>query len=505
MLNRLRRIPRWVWISCAVLVIVYAVLFVRYNVGVPTVSGKVSLAWALTASEVPVDERAWPILKALEAPGELDPVRDDPLWEVWPAVAPGDDKWLQAVEFVDSRAAATESVLLASQKRALAFHANEWHPTSPLNIVDENGKRVKQDVQAPYVLLINVPLPQYNVIRRAAKLLQVGARVSMSRGQVADAVRNVDAVIALSKMCRETDDLVGEIVYISVTATARNMVRDMLESHPGALDDGQLQRLFMTLRDLPAPDLAPGTTLENEIVEDCLQRLYTDDGSGSGRSIFNIDSAMGRRPTYDRFTGPITSFFEPSRAELRSTWQRYCNAVAVDQRTPAWQLSELSSMKALDSIPDRGLYRTIRVLINREDRTRSMLAMLEIDQGGILAAIALERWRLAHQRYPDSLEQLVPSLLAAVPVDACTGNPLVYRVTDGKPLLYSVGNDANDDLGKVDDPSKRTTKQRENTPPLYGWCPANLRPSAPDADHVLFDPSGLTKSNATPKQLHSEP
>ena len=55
-------------------------------------------------------------------------------------------------------------------------------------------------------------------------------------------------------------------------------------------------------------------------------------------------------------------------------------------------------------------------------------------------ACALERWRLAHGNYPESLAALVPQFTEKLPPDLIGGQPLHYRRTeDWKFLLYSVG------------------------------------------------------------------
>ena len=65
-----------------------------------------------------------------------------------------------------------------------------------------------------------------------------------------------------------------------------------------------------------------------------------------------------------------------------------------------------------------------------------------------LAALALERFHLRHQRYPAALVELVPGLLAAVPVDWMDGKPLRYRLNaDGTFTLWSIGEDLKDDGG----------------------------------------------------------
>jgi hypothetical protein len=65
--------------------------------------------------------------------------------------------------------------------------------------------------------------------------------------------------------------------------------------------------------------------------------------------------------------------------------------------------------------------------------------------------LAVERYRLKHQRSPDTLEALVAErFLARVPTDPYDGVPLRFvRVADGV-VIYSVGPDGNDDGGKID-------------------------------------------------------
>jgi hypothetical protein len=62
---------------------------------------------------------------------------------------------------------------------------------------------------------------------------------------------------------------------------------------------------------------------------------------------------------------------------------------------------------------------------------------------------ALERYRLAHGEYPESLEVLVPQFIQKLPLDIIGGQPLIYhRTRDGKFLLYSIGWNETDDGGQ---------------------------------------------------------
>ena len=64
------------------------------------------------------------------------------------------------------------------------------------------------------------------------------------------------------------------------------------------------------------------------------------------------------------------------------------------------------------------------------------------------AACALERYRLAHAEYPETLDSLVPQFIEKLPHDVIGGQPLKYRrAPDGQFVLYSVGWNGKDDGG----------------------------------------------------------
>jgi hypothetical protein len=67
-------------------------------------------------------------------------------------------------------------------------------------------------------------------------------------------------------------------------------------------------------------------------------------------------------------------------------------------------------------------------------------------------ACALERYRLTHDEYPETLDALVPQFIEKLPHDIIGGQPLLYRRTgDGKFLFYSVGWNETDDDGTASD------------------------------------------------------
>jgi len=76
------------------------------------------------------------------------------------------------------------------------------------------------------------------------------------------------------------------------------------------------------------------------------------------------------------------------------------------------------------------------------------------------AALAVQRYRLAAGKLPDKLANLVPTYLQSVPKDPFDGNELRYKRLGPGFVVYSIGEDLSDDVGKEKPPRK--TKESPN-------------------------------------------
>ena len=78
------------------------------------------------------------------------------------------------------------------------------------------------------------------------------------------------------------------------------------------------------------------------------------------------------------------------------------------------------------------------------------IAPAEARRRVLVVAIALERYRRKHGKYPTVLTSLVPEFLESVSADFMDGQPLRYHLTDdGHFVLYSVGLDCMDNGGEM--------------------------------------------------------
>ncbi len=67
-----------------------------------------------------------------------------------------------------------------------------------------------------------------------------------------------------------------------------------------------------------------------------------------------------------------------------------------------------------------------------------------------ITALAAERYRLTHNKWPVSLDKLCPQFLNGVPSDPFDGEPLRYRRVEDGVIIYSISSDETDNDGNLD-------------------------------------------------------
>jgi hypothetical protein len=125
-----------------------------------------------------------------------------------------------------------------------------------------------------------------------------------------------------------------------------------------------------------------------------------------------------------------------AEAEARvPLWQR--GGSAFDSTIESWAASPFETARRLP------LVLLMPALVKAS--TNSQYAIAARD--ATTTAIALELYRRRHGTWPAQLSDLLP-LIPEVPRDRFDGLPMKYREVDGRPMLYSVGVDRDDDGGQ---------------------------------------------------------
>ena len=194
-------------------------------------------------------------------------------------------------------------------------------------------------------------------------------------------------------------------------------------------------------RTAPSP---PGPSLKSTL-EDVVHspRLALTDAK------YRLDQARYRVTGTYEDERDLLLFFRDRELEFRKavaapTWQEMRPLPGVTNTIP-FQSQNYSRMRAL--LNTRQIARSFQL----EGRTfLGRAAQTEARRRLVIAALALERYRLAHGSYPNELQSVALDLLKTVPLDFMDGKPLRYRLCDPNAfVLYSVGLDCLDNGGKL--------------------------------------------------------
>jgi hypothetical protein len=316
-------------------------------------------------------------------------------------------------------------------------------------------------------------------LQRLAEALAADAYVAAEQGEVDRALRDIAAVAAIPGQMRDEvealDQWDGILRYPGEDGLAA--AHYLLEVAADKLTPGDLRRLAHTFAE---PDTAKElVVLNRNDPYDHINRLYTDDGSGDGRlsrrgfayltrgwgnpfvpeSLAVVRAASWVNPEPDklrkavaRLVVPASPLLVASRREATEAVDRLMDIAEANLAKPRWQ-ADWSEYRQLHrewngSAANRLRYAAVEfpAASSAQEAAEEYLG----NRDGLLIGVALAMYRREHDgRLPETLEALAPGLLPQMPFDRMTGGPLRYRVVDGKPLVYSVGDDRDDDGGRV--------------------------------------------------------
>jgi hypothetical protein len=124
----------------------------------------------------------------------------------------------------------------------------------------------------------------------------------------------------------------------------------------------------------------------------------------------------------------IVSMPLPAGLDTADQWSSEARSLVAEAKTKGYRVSALM-LPALNTTMERAV----------DGMAQSRVAQV---------ALAVERFRVAGSSLPDSLAQLVPKYLPAVPEDPYDGKPVRYNKLSPKGyVVYSVGRNRRDDGG----------------------------------------------------------
>jgi hypothetical protein len=431
-----------VWL--AVVVAVYLAAAVRLFMGSPNIAHNyLADLNARAASVVPAD-RAWPqyrvALLDLEAPP--DALKVD--------VRPSDPAWGDVRAYLESNAEVLEAVREAAARPGLGFVVGFS--------VDEADRGLWPQVEGDVIPanLAAVLLPHLAELRKLGRLLAHDAYRAAELGDGELVSANVAAILAMAAHARETPLFLNDLVSLALVKLATSTISEILSVRPEVLTDRQLHDLAHRLAALSDADLAVRLEGEQLWFHDMVQRLYTDDGEGDGhmtseglRAIMNLGS-QETDPVGP--LAPALGLVLAGRREMTNEYLRWMALAEGEFAKPLWRQDVVSFGRQRERVMASPAYTwrffPIAKMMPALARLGVGPELTRQQRDAVCVVIALELYRRNTGAWPAGLEALVPTLLPSVPPDRFDGQPLRYRLVEGRPVVYSVGADRNDDGGR---------------------------------------------------------
>jgi len=157
-----------------------------------------------------------------------------------------------------------------------------------------------------------------------------------------------------------------------------------------------------------------------------------------------LHGVRGERAENFEKMGTMSGLF--MQRQFRELFRLQTKSVEAAKAPPEKQLPRLQELKPLASKLDPltslwlpSYEKFVRIFLRNQALIRCTSA-----------ALAAERFRRSHGAWPDSLAGLVPEFLGELPVDPYNGSPLKFRRLADGVVIYSVGQDGEDNGGKLD-------------------------------------------------------
>jgi hypothetical protein len=476
------------------IIVIYAFLTARFLLSHPTV--KVDYLDAMNRRQLSVGEsdRGWPIYReAILALGSRPHTkeRDDALIKILDA-RPGSKYWSQVAPWLREHEKLIELIRKAAAKPVLGF------------IIGENGSMKDPQLYPTTILprsistrdqpMLSVYLPHLNDLRELANVLATDFHWARENGDAARALSDVEAIGNLARQLhKDSEFLLIDHVAIGIWGLQLNCADELIADEKLKPTNDDLQKLAHLL----AWPRVAGDILsfkgERMMVHDAIQRAYTDDGNGDGhltlegqkllREIGAIGSwnLSGYSAVFNSILEYASAPVGSSRKAVTEQYDRLMDLADANVTRPIreanWQSYTQQSIAHYDQ--STRLRRSVLILMERGLAAIHVRAERNLGhRDGILVAIALELHRREHGQYPKTLDELSPKYLPTLPPDRINGAPLKWRLINGKPLIYSVGADGDDDGGRL--PIAPGGKVRK-------WGAADWSSDKPaDGDWVLF-------------------
>ncbi|MBL8818230.1 MAG: hypothetical protein JNL58_19540 [Planctomyces sp.] len=311
--------------------------------------------------------------------------------------------------------------------------------------------------------LAHVLLPAVQQLRAVARMLSCRAMLHAGEGRHEAAMRDVLLIHKLGRRSGEGTCLIEHLVGCAIQAIATDRTIALTRHHRLELD--ALQRIraeFDRLPPVPKLQSQVSVTERAMVLEliDLMESgryellgLYSNEPPEKSAELMLslIDYSVVRRRVFDEFSEFSEIMLTESimdKSKLIASFRTRCETEAqlsIESLARNY-LQERTISGALSGMA--GDYVTTQTVLPLSQGLVANHRTVARDQL-LKTMFALEVYERRNGRYPDSLSDIVPSVLAEPAIDPCSGEELRYQQTSTGYRLYSLGENCRDDAGQT--------------------------------------------------------
>jgi hypothetical protein len=298
-------------------------------------------------------------------------------------------------------------------------------------------------------------LPWLAHVKQSTHFLQLRILAELENNQAEPALANVKLFLRETDSIRNQPFLIAHLVRMAMEHVALQPIYEGLAQH--RWNDAQLIELEQALA---KEDFLADYHFMMRGERNCAiagfetqrltRKMKSYSGDNGGQIVTNSLRWM-----------PSAFFYQNELAFARMYEQWVLPLVDLTNRTVSVAAQRAVEADRTERMKHYSLYKAqALMLFPAVSKSVIKFAMIQEDVDLARVACALERYRLAHGSYPETLAALAPQFIAEVPHDLINGQPLHYRRTEDasaqspnapsdKFVLYSVGWNETDDGGMV--------------------------------------------------------
>ena len=362
---------------------------------------------------------------------------------------PDAEGWEQSVEFVESNSELIEQIIEAASKKHLGMSRAAL---SSDDVDSESGPPA-----------IGILLPQLSVMHRCRKALEVDALIAIEEHDIERVLLDLRSIVGLQRQTSVVGSLIERLVAISMASAVNGLVlgdRLALDQWNG----DQLHELQKIVSDTDIQDgLMESLRFERWTCQDMIDWVFVDSTDGrlsmrGAKRFLNLTDMLESPENNKLFTHRLEGDDVAQRARTlqivvkpKQDQQRLIeelfDLIEANYRSPSHLLKKLSASQKIDSMTSTPSmeFGYSPVLTCIPDLSRAYRRQISMD-AELNAAMLVVRLAMHYSEqgvYPATLRGLGRF------TDPYSGKLLGYKLIGGKPMIYSVGPDRDDDGGRV--------------------------------------------------------